>query len=931
MLKLKFMYPEGGYIFYTDEEVLITLQIENDNQFDLNALITVGYNDYEGNLLPPESRRIVLKAGEISNVEFRPTKCERLGYYNAVITVSTDTQTLSKHTGFGVTTRFAPRSAEESLFGVSCGASNFVATQHLPFFAKIGYRMIRKSWPNAIRKIVDEAKKNDMKITAQFPGRNGIEVQPTRIELKDRFAKPEENCAYHLTKEFEDIVHMAEFGNEFSEERNVTLSAEWHKVSALARWKANPNGLYAPTGFAGVDINKIKSFYEQGVLDYYNFLGIHAYCFPYSPEYKQSYWSLERLRDLSKWMKENGVGDIPIALTEEGFPALAEQDGSECYSPSDMLTMDTQVDATIRAFIIFASMGVFNSQYFDGAFYFGFSMSEKDGPAPWPVAMAMCQLFRTVDRADYVGDYRKDDGVYYKVFRSIDDGKLFAAVWRPVYIAGSCFKSLNWTVDGSARESDGNVKEFFEYTLHHTTSETFIQDVMGNEIGVEDNKTLIGERPIYIRNISEDILSELEDMSLFSLKYLKREMPSPIVLGMNDESPIGRAAWITSRFELGETRNYKIRVHNYSDDDLTDTVIFEAPKGFTFQPDELNVSVPKGQMVEYTVPVTCVKASMPNIKIQLKSGKAAPSIQMISVACPLQIKPMTELFVGEQKINLSYVNHREEEQEFTFVFDEITMKVTPNQLSLRLAPGEKKEFSISIEKLNPIVDAVLTYTITSNGNSEEYQTVIPLATVEYKEKCDTQSIKDGQKAVISGYNLMATAGDENKFGALLGFAKPQLLVAYARMEIDDKYLYAHFDVRDKTVVCAKQTRRDNIDCDGIWLKLYHSMEDDKPYRHFTFVPTDPFGRPENCYLNEVSSGVYYAEEYTDYDFSKINLSATVDENGYTLTAKIDRTSIDMEQLPEQIIADIRVLDMNNDDWPRFFDTGKICYSVKNKR
>ena len=79
---------------------------------------------------------------------------------------------------------------------------------------------------------------------------------------------------------------------------------------------------------------------------------------------------------------------------------------------------------------------------------YGFGILEKEGPAPWPAAMALAELIRVIDHCDYVGDYEKDKGVYYKIFRNKKTGKLVGVLWRPIYCSLSCIKEKNIALDG---------------------------------------------------------------------------------------------------------------------------------------------------------------------------------------------------------------------------------------------------------------------------------------------------------------------------------------------------------------------------------------------------------------------------------------------------------------------------------------------------
>ena len=921
-MQLSFVYPEGGYFYYTTERVHVSVRINTENS---NVKLSAVVIDYEGNLINHFSTDVVVRGEIIVDI---PVEGKRLGYYKVVVTVDNGVKTIEKSTGVGITTEYDALPASESWFGFN--TNNSIGERAKPHFAaihKMGIHMIRRTWPEESIPYAKDLNKYGIKVMAQWAGRN-IAPGCFKTSQQDRFAPPLFNSAYHMQKACADYVTMYEFGNEFFEERDLTIAAEWHKDTCYARLCADPKGWYSMTGVAGGDLNKLQEFYDQGVFDYTTFFGLHPYSFPNAPENPYCYWSLKRLEDTAKWMKENSINQ-PVAATEVGYPALYDQSVCEVYSPGDMLTLESQIDYVIRSWLIFISYGFVNVQLYNGPWQDGFGIMEKDGPAPWPAAMALCELVRQVDKSEYIGNLedKNDPNTYYIVFRK-PNGSLFAIVWKVVYLSRSCEKFNNYAIDKSgATEADGTVQEIFDYQLHHMLPEYSVRDVMGNPVEVSEATVKIGERPIYIDGISEDIIPLLTDKTIFHTKeVVEKPLPSPIIIGMQDENP-RPGAYTTSAFRWGETRNYLLRVHNYSDKELVDNLVLDLPEGISANSTIIPVTVPPMEITELRIPLFChavAECGLKKIKLTLQKSNAAPSVQNIEIAYSLRVLPVHSRLKNGSQLPVEIVNSSSSEVKYDVVFRHASADIVSGKTSVMVEAGGSKIVYVSLGEGSYPIESKLFADVAYNDKTVTCELVIPL---HYIELLSNNETNDGVMNFVAGYNLQSTFGDDNPCGSLIGHAKPEELIALNKMWLDEEYLYADFDIKDDYVLCAKLGRRNNIDCDGVWLSFYKSMDDEKPYRHFCAMPVDQVGRTEGASIKEIAGGVLFAEEYSDYDLSNASVESSIYDGGYKLQLKIRRNSIDMELDPKEIIADIRVINMNDIDWPLFYDTGKIKYSI----
>lgn len=371
-----------------------------------------------------------------------------------------------------------------------------------------------------------------------------------------------------------------------------------------------------------------------------------------------------------------------------------------------------------------------------------------------------------------------------------------------------------------------------------------------------------------------------------------------------------------------------LRVHNYDDFDLSDILVLDLPDGIIAGNKEIPIFVPAGEIAELAVEITCqagVSCGVYDAVLNLKNNKAAPAIQIFEVGYPVRALPIYQPLREGSTVDIEFINFAPQSQKYEIEITHQDVKVH-SENEVTVGAGDSKTVSVIFGEGGYPAEAKLNAQIKVNGRTANCEFVIP---VHYIEKT-AGGENDGQLAIITGYNLQSTFGDNNKFGALLGMAKPEPLLSYCKLWLDDEYLYSHFDIKDDTVLCAKLGRRNNIDCDGVWIRLYRNVEAEKPYRHFVAMPVDQVGRTEGASVDEIAGDILFAENYSDYNIENVSVKSCVYSGGYTLDLKIKRDSIELSDGIKQIVADIRVIDMNHNDWPRLYDTGKIVYTVSAK-
>ena len=174
----------------------------------------------------------------------------------------------------------------------------------------------------------------------------------------------------------------------------------------------------------------------------------------------------------------DAYGALPVVASEQGYPAMDDQLTCEAYSPEDMVTKEAQADYLVRKYVLLLSYGVSRILWFNGPWYNGFGILERDGMAPWPAAVAFCEMTRRLEGARYAGDLVLGNEAQCKVFER--DGRTFAVAWRPLLRSRSWRPEYNYTLDGRHRESEGIGLDPIEFPIPYAAEDTEVADLFGN-------------------------------------------------------------------------------------------------------------------------------------------------------------------------------------------------------------------------------------------------------------------------------------------------------------------------------------------------------------------------------------------------------------------------------------------------------------------
>ena len=186
---MNFVYPEGGYFYYTTERAHVSVRVVSER---CAARLDAEVVDYEDNPINRFSAEII--CGEERLVDI-PVEGKRLGYYKVTVSLTDGTDVLEKSTGVGITTEYEALPAEESKFGLNTNSGK--ANVHFAAIAKMGIRMIRRTWPNEYILCMDELKKYGLKVLAQWSG-GSTAAGSFRTAQQERFAPPLFNSAFQL-------------------------------------------------------------------------------------------------------------------------------------------------------------------------------------------------------------------------------------------------------------------------------------------------------------------------------------------------------------------------------------------------------------------------------------------------------------------------------------------------------------------------------------------------------------------------------------------------------------------------------------------------------------------------------------------------------------------------------------------------------------
>ena len=922
LFRLTFRYrSEYGHFFKQGERKILAVAIENTCGQDLDVNLNHRIVGYTGKTVYTDEYHVFIGAGKTAESEFEFHTGE-LGYYDWFCMVQSPSIWLTQRIGIGVIRNEDPPCGEDSPFGLCC---NFWSPdRQLPIYRRMGAKLLRVPASEPAHLAGKMGEYGLLAMCQQVGGRIG--------DLDCRFATPEENTSYWYTKENPD-VRLQEHGNECWEEHDLTRLAEWTKVSNLAKIRANPRGFYSPSGIAGSDVNRYNHLFRQGLRPYITYLGIHPYTFPKAPELDNGFWSFQGLRDLARL--NNAYGALPVVASEQGYPAMDDQESCEAYSPEDMVTKEAQADYLIRKYVLLLSYGVSRILWFNGPWYNGFGIMERDGMAPWPAAVAFCEMTRRLEGARYAGDLALGNEAQCKVFEKA--GKVFAVAWRPMLRSRSCQKACNYTLDGSRRESEGVSLKPLMFRIPFASAASVAFDIFGNTIDMERDGDMVfaalGESPLYIDILDAEALkmAAKDDRTLFPpMTEQEAPLPPPVILGIQDKNPV-RGAYHTAEILPGETRTLLVRVHNYSDKPLDDTILLDLPDGFSAE-SRRAVHAEAGELVTLAFSLRCGGAEPAGVKevgTLLESGAGLPVMQLYRVACPFGLVPVREAIGELSRLTIRCFNPQTVPVSYTIRAAVDGLDIREGALTVQ--PEEAGSLELPVRPLAEQIGTSCRLEAVTPEGTAAYILPIPLCRIE---RYAVWEPSDVQPFLIAGSCLQAGVMAERTGPELSGEAKPNpSVLATARLGIVGGKLMVYVDVCDDELILVQNTRRDNADCDGVWFSVY-TQNGERPRFRFCMTPADSSGLAENASVREFTGDIPWNTSYSSFDLSVLDFQAAVwhepdqtHERGYTLSLGIPLDSIGLTGREEALYAGFRVIDMDSGDWPQLYDTGKVLFSM----
>lgn len=193
------------------------------------------------------------------------------------------------------------------------------------------------------------------------------------------------------------------------------------KAAYTACKKANPDCTVIGIATSGIPMDFIEGVLKAGGAQHMDVLSVHPYRYPTPPE-PTLVDDLDNLREL---MARYGAGDMPIWITEVGWPTHNGSSGS---------TPDRQADMLVRAYIESMSAGV------ESIFWYWFG---ADGPdhtynednfgilfgdgTPKPAYYALQTMSRVLEDFRYMRSIHASDNVRIRIFKK-DDSEI-AVLW----------------------------------------------------------------------------------------------------------------------------------------------------------------------------------------------------------------------------------------------------------------------------------------------------------------------------------------------------------------------------------------------------------------------------------------------------------------------------------------------------------------------
>lgn len=161
---------------------------------------------------------------------------------------------------------------------------------------------------------------------------------PTSDEAQSAFAE----YAYQMVSRYKDVCKHWEVYNEpnigfWRPKPDAVAYTRLLKLTYAAIKRADPDATVVGICTAGTDLAYIETVLKEGGGQFMDALSVHPYRYPRSPEESGFVDELQRLHEL---MDRYGIGDMPVWITEIGWPNhVAPNGSSEEHSANCLVRM----------------------------------------------------------------------------------------------------------------------------------------------------------------------------------------------------------------------------------------------------------------------------------------------------------------------------------------------------------------------------------------------------------------------------------------------------------------------------------------------------------------------------------------------------------------------------------------------------------------
>lgn len=280
----------------------------------------------------------------------------------------------------------------------------------------------------------------------------------------------------------------------------------YHRKTAEAIKAVRPDAQILGPCLYSIDLVKLDKLVKMGILDHLDGISIHNYASGTAPEGR---W-FEQIKSLSEYLASVGKPELPIFLTEFGwpstnsisFPGVGELNQARYLTRSFLLLKTIKQYKAFNWFVFYYKP---SPQTIDG-----FSMLH-DNKSPKPAYTAYAVINRWLSGTNSGGSlYRPAPDTYLAVFRHGQEAVLAA-----------------WTTSGKRKIWLPEVKT--------------AEDFLGNRIAVSNGLIEISESPVFIKStivgpptfVNNAAIPKLISGSSFTLPQGKWYAPSPLEVKQN--------------------------------------------------------------------------------------------------------------------------------------------------------------------------------------------------------------------------------------------------------------------------------------------------------------------------------------------------------------------------------------------------------------